>query len=187
MIAYDPICIRDYKGNIHETNSYLITHEQGVTRWFKDANGNETKSTCYPDCVYTFKQLLDDEDHQTTTDGSKCNHYIPMTIPAFHDVDSKAITSTVTYSGGVVKSNFYILSTAVDGNEVFTAIGQHNGVGNTASDKNETIVGPGYREAQLTVDVRATHGELTGKTVTVRLSNGDVYTINGDTGIVTKQ
>ena len=185
MIAYDPICIRDYKGNIHETNSYLITHEQGVSRWFKDANGNETKSTCYPDCVYTFKQLLDDEDHQTTTDGSKCNHYIPMTIPAFHDVDSKAITSTVTYSGGVVKSNFYILSTAVDGNEVFTAIGQHNGVGNTASDKNETIVGPGYREAQLTVDVRATHGELTGKTVTVRLSNGDVYTINGDTGAVT--
>ena len=42
MIAYDPICIRSYNGTIHETNSYLITHEQGRTRWFKDANGNET-------------------------------------------------------------------------------------------------------------------------------------------------
>jgi len=187
MIAYDPIVIRDYRGNIDQDNSYLVTHEQGKERWFTDANGNETKSTCTVDYVYTFKTLLDQTDHEATTDGSKCNHYFPMTIPAFHDVNSKAVTSAVSYSGGVVKSNFYILSTSVDGNEVFTAITQHNGVNGTASDKNETIVGPGYREAQLTVDAAATHGTLTGKTITVRLSNGDVYTVNADTGAVTKQ
>ena len=110
-----------------------------------------------------------------------------MTIPAFQNVDSQAVTSTVTYSKGVVKSNFYILSTAVDGNEVFTAVGQHNGVNETSTYKDETIVGDGYREAQLSVTLADAHGDITGKTVTVRLSNGDRYTIDGTTGAVTKQ
>ena len=53
--------------------------------------------------------------------------------------------------------------------------------------KDETIVGSGYREAQLSVTLADAHGDITGKTVTVRLSNGDRYTIDGTTGAVTKQ
>ena len=122
-----------------------------------------------------------------TTDG-KCaeSHYYPTSIRAFHDVDNAAVTSNVTYANGTVKSNFYILSTTVDGNEVFTAICQHNGVLETSSYKNETLVGPGYREAQLSVNLADVHGDVSGKTVTVRLSNGDTYTVNGSTGAVTK-
>lgn len=174
MIAYDPICIRDYRGNISATNSYIITHEQGRSK-------NST-TTCYPDCVYTFEALTSDSTHGTGTDGSECKHYMPMTIPAFHDVNNDAVTSEVTYSNGVVKSNFYIVSTTVDGNEEFTAIGQHNNV-----TPDNTWVGTGYREAQLTVDAAAVHGDVTGKTITVRLSNGDVYTVNAGTGAVTKK
>ena len=188
MIAYDPICIYTFntKTNtyvIDETNSYLITHEQGNSK-----SGYNT--TCNWNRVLTFQALLDHNDHVNNNDendkGVNCAHYFPVTLPAFHNTDSAAVTSNVTYSGGVVKSNFFIISTTVDGNEVFTAIGQDNGVNNTASDKKETIVGPGYREAQLSVELAKAHGDVTGKTITVRLSNGDIYTVNADTGVATK-
>lgn len=179
MVAYDPICIRKYNGSIDETNSYLITHEQGGTP------KNEYTS-CNWDRVLGFKDLVDlNTSHKSDGTGG-CYHYYPTTIPAFHNVDNAAVTSHVTYAGGVVKSNFYILSTSVDGNEVFTAICQHNGLKDTATDKTETLVGPGYREAQLSVNLADVHGDVTGKTVVVRLSNGDTYTVDGTTGAVTK-
>ena len=186
MIAYDPICIRNYRGVIDETNSYLITHEQGSSSSGTDENGVEWSSTCHVNRVHTFESLLDESDHNATPGGSKCNHYYPMTLPAFHNTDSAAVTSYVTYKDGVVKSNFFIISTTVDGNEVFTAVSQKNGVNSTATNKNETIVGDGYREAHLQEDMVKTHGDVTGKTITVRLSNGDIYTVNADTGAVTK-
>ena len=181
MIAYDPICIRKYNGTIDENNSYLITHEQG------GAAKNEY-TTCNWDRVLTFEELVNMPTSHTTDGTCAKSHYYPTSIRAFHDVDNAAVTSNVTYANGTVKSNFYILSTTVDGNEVFTAIGQHNGILDTSSYKNETLVGPGYREAQLEVNVLTAHGleSLADKTVTVRLSNGDTYTINGDTGAVTK-
>lgn len=179
MIAYDPICIRKFNGAIDAENSYLITHEQGGT-------AKNDYTTCNWDRVLGFQNLVDEEASHNSDGTGGCNHYYPMTIPAFHNVDNAAVTSHVTYSGGVVKSNFYILSTTVDGNEVFTAIGQHNGVKDTTTDKNETIVGPGYREAQLSVNLAQVHDDVAGKTVTVRLSNGDTYTVDGSTGAVTK-
>ena len=181
MLAYDPIVIRNYRGVIDQNNSYLITHEQGKTRWFTGEDGNDTKSTCAPNKVYTFKTLMDEADHKETSNGSKCQHYMPMTIPAFHDVDSKAVTSTVTYSKGVVKSNFYILSLTVDGNEKFVSIGQHQTTNST------TRVGDGYRDAHIQETVSKYFDDVTGKTITVKLSNGDVYTVDADSGKVTKQ
>ena len=172
MIAYDPICIRNYQGVIDPTNSYLITHEQG--------NSKNEYTTCNPDRVLTFEALTSDSTHGTGTDGSNCKHYFPMTLPAFHDVNSKAVASTVTYKDGVVKSNFVIVSTEVDGNEVFTAIGQHNNI-----TPDNTYVGEGYREAHIQEDMVKTHGDLTGKTIRVNLSNGDIYDINADTGVAT--
>ncbi len=182
MIAYDPICIHRYETTedgkiidvIDPTNSYLITHEQGGT---KKPNVN---TTCHWDRVLTFEELTSDSTHGTGKDGSNCKHYMPMTLPAFHDVDNKAVTSTVTYKGGVVKSNFVIVSTEVDGKEVFTAIGQHNNI-----TPDNTYVGEGYREAHIQEDMVKTHGDLTGKTIRVNLSNGDIYEINADTGVVT--
>ena len=182
MIAYDPICIRTYNGTIDDTNSYLITHEQGGT-----AKNNYT--SCNWDRVLTFSKLVNGAESVHASDGTgACRHYYPMTIPAFHDVDNAAVTSNVTYKNGVVKSNFYILSTAVDGDEKFTAICQNNGVKDTGTNKSETLVGPGYREAQLEINVLTAHSleSLEGKTVTIRLSNGDIYTVNGSTGAVTK-
>ena len=73
-----------------------------------------------------------------------------------------------------------IVSTEVDGNEVFTAIGQHNNI-----TPDNTYVGEGYREAHIQEDMVKTHGDLTGKTIRVKLSNGDIYDINADTGAVT--
>ena len=178
MIAYDPICIRNYKGEISETNSYLITHEQGGT-------AKNDYTTCNWDRVLTFANLVAEDKHNPEN-STACRHYFPMTIPAFHNVDNAAVTSNVTYANGVVNSNFYILSTTVDGVEKFTAICQNNGVNDTASDKTETLVGPGYREAQLSVKLADFHGDVSGKNVTVRLSNGDTYTVNGSTGAVTK-
>ena len=179
MIAYDPICIRKYNGSIDETKSYLITHEQG-------GKAKNEYTTCNWDRVLTFKELVAMPTSHTTDGNCTESHYYPTSIRAFHDVDNAAVTSNVTYANGTVKSNFYILSTTVDGNEVFTAIGQHNGVLETSSYKNETLVGPGYREAQLSVNLADVHGDVSGKTVTVRLSNGDTYTVNGSTGAVTK-
>ena len=186
MIAYDPICIRNYRGTIHATNSYIITHEQGHSSSGTDANGVKWSSTCSADLVYTFEALTDDADHTANkAEGytcGKCAHYIPMTLPAFHDVDSKVVTSTLTCSSkGVLKSNFHIQSTTVDGVERYTNIGQHNNTNAT------TRVGAGYRDCHLQEDLTAIYGDLTGKTVTVRLSNGDLYTVNGDTFAVTKK
>ena len=182
MVAYDPICIRNYKGVIDENNSYLITHEQGGTP-------KNDYTSCNWDRVILFKNLVNISTATHSSDGTGgCAHYYPTSIRAFHDVDNAAVTSNVTYANGTVKSNFYILSTTVDGNEKFTAICQNNGVKDTASDKTETLVGPGYREAQLEINVLTDHGleSLEGKTVTVRLSNGDIYTVDGSTGAVTK-
>ena len=179
MIAYDPICIRNYRGDIYIKKSYIITHEQG------GAAKEGYNTTCNWDRVMTFNDLLDDDDHKnnnsTENPGVNCAHYFPTSINAFHDVDSKAVTSDVTCSGGVVKSNFYIVSTTVEGSdEVFTAIGQHRSLNAT------NYVGSGYRDAHVKVDLAATHGDVTGKTVTVRLSNGDIYTVDGTTGAATK-
>lgn len=186
MIAYDPICIRNYRGTIHATNSYFITHEQGNSSSGTDANGVKWSSTCYADRVLTFETLADDADHTANkAEGytcGKCAHYIPMTLPAFHDVDSKVVNSTLTCSSkGVLKSNFHIQSTTVDGVERYTNVSQHNNTNAT------TRVGAGYRDCHLQEDLTAIYGDLTGKTVTVRLSNGDLYTVNGDTFAVTKQ
>ena len=179
MIAYDPICIRNYKGDIYIKKSYIITHEQG------GAAKEGYNTTCNWDRVMTFNDLLDDDDHKnnnsTENPGVNCSHYFPTSINAFHDVDSKAVTSYVTYSGGVVNSNFYIVSTkVVGGNEVFTAIGQHRNLNHT------NYVGSGYRDAHVRVDLAATHGDLTDKEVIVLLSNGDTYTVNCNTGEVAK-
>ena len=179
MIAYDPICIRNYAGTIQENVSYIITYEQGHGTSGTD-NGVEWSSTCHVDRVLSFETLLDEADHKATPDGTACQHYYPMTLPAFHDVDNKAVTSNVTYAKGVVKSNFYIISTTVDGVERFTSVGQHQTTNST------TRVGSGYRDAHVQEDLTAIYGDLTGKTITVRLSNGDIYTVNADTGAVTK-
>ena len=179
MIAYDPICIRDYRGNIHETNSYLITHEQGSSSSGTE-NGVKWSSTCSANKVYTFETLTSDSTHGTGTNGNKCKHYFPASINAFHNVDNKAVTSTVTYSKGVVKSNFYIVSLTMDGVETFPSIGQHSSLNTT------TRVGDGYRDAHIQEDLNKIYGDITGKTVTVLLSNGDTYTVNGTTGAVTK-
>lgn len=174
MVAYDPICIRDYKGTIDENNSYIITHEQG-----RSSSGDGWSSTCYANCVYTFDVLYNYENYASGI-GSR-GYYMPMTIPAFHDVNSKAVTSTLTYSGGVIKSNFYISSVVMDGNEVFPAIGQHSTANST------TRVGTGYRDAHLQENLTTIFGDITGKTVTVKLANGDIYTVDGTTGAVAKQ
>jgi len=178
MVAYDPICIRGYdatkeKDVIDATNSYIITHEQG-----RSSSGDGWSSTCYANCVYTFDVLYNYENY-TSGIGSR-GYYMPMTIPAFHDVNSKAVTSTVTYNDGVVKSNFYISSVVMDGQEVFPAVGQHSTANST------TRVGTGYRDAHLQENLNTIFGDITGKTVTVKLANGDVYTVDGTTGAVTK-
>lgn len=188
MIAYDPICIYSFDADqktyvIDPQNSYIITHEQGSNSSGVDENGVAWSSTCYANCVYTFAALTDDADHATYSAEhacGKCAHYLPTSIAAFHDVNSKAVTSTVTYTNGVVKSNFYIVSTTVDGVERFTNVGQHQTTNST------TRVGSGYRDAHVQENLTEIYGDLTGKTVTVLLSNGDTYTVNGDTGTVTK-
>lgn len=186
MVAYDPICIRNYRGVISATNSYFITHEQGNSSSGTDANGVKWSSTCYADRVLTFQDLADNADHTANkAEGytcGKCAHYIPMTLPAFHDVNSKAVTSTLTCSSkGVLKANYHIQSTTVDGVERYTNVSQHSTLSST------TRVGAGYRDCHLQEDLTAIYGDLTGKTVTVRLSNGDLYTVNGDTFAVTKK
>ena len=183
MVAYDPICIYTYNVEadgyyeIDGENSYIITHEQGRSSSGTD-NGVAWSSTCYANCVYTFDVLYNYKNYSSGI-GSR-GYYMPMTLPAFHDVDNDAVTSTVTYSDGVVKSNFYILSTTVDGNEVPTSVGQHSSTNTT------TRVGEGYRDAHVQEDVAAAHGDLTGKTITVLLSNGDTYTVDAATGTVKK-
>ena len=178
MIAYDPICIRNYRGTIDGANSYLITHEQG-------GSAKNEYTTCHPDRVLAFNStaLIDDDDHKNKNEDGKgvsCSHYFPVSIKAFHDVDSKAVTSTVTYADGIVKSNFYILSLTVDGVETFPSISQH-------STLNASLrVGEGYRDAHVKEDLNKIYGNITGKTVTVKLSNGDTYTVNCDAGTVTK-
>ena len=182
MVAYDPICIYTYDADakkyvIDGENSYIVTHEQGRSSSGTD-NGVEWTSTCYANCVYTFDMLYNYQNYASGI-GSR-GYYMPMTLPAFHSKNNNAVTSIVSYSDGVVKSNFYILSTTVDGNEVSTSVGQHSSTNTT------TRVGDGYRDAHVQEDVAAVHGDLTGKTVTVHLSNGDVYTVDGSTGTVKK-
>lgn len=184
LIAYDPITIRNWKGEIQADLSYIITHEQG-----RGSSGSNWKSDCYANCLYTFEQLTYDREWGTGI-GVR-GHYMPMTLPVFHDVNSKAANtnevtnSYIKWENGAIKSNFYILSTKVgDAPEVFTGVTQHQSTttldanGNTVP--NPTYVGHGYRDARVEVtlaELTEAHGDVAGQTVTVKLSNGYIGTV----------
>lgn len=184
MIAYDPITIRNWKGVIQADLSYIITHEQG-----RGSSGSNWKSDCYANCLYTFEQLTYDREWGTGI-GVR-GHYMPMTLPVFHDVNSKAAdtdqttNSYIKWENGAIKSNFYILSTKVgDAPEVFTGVTQHQSTTTLdASGKevaNPTYVGHGYRDARVEVtlaELIEAHGDVAGQTVTVKLSNGYIGTV----------
>ena len=114
-----------------------------------------------------------------------------MSINAFQEdsaTKTQAATSSVTYVDGVVSSNFYIVSTTVGDNEVFTAIAQHkhqNAINKDGTRKND-YTGTGYRDAQLNVTLADAHGDLTGKSVVVLLSNGDKWTVDCTANTVTQ-
>ena len=197
MIAYDPIVIRAARGGVWSSSenkivvnsetiksklSYVVTHEQGRGTWGGSSlMGTKWYSDCFANCVYTFEQLTFDDS--SLTDIGVRGHYVPMTLPVFHDVNSKAANtnevtnSYIKWENGAIKSNFYILSTQVgDEAEVFTGVTQHQ---TTATDSS--YVGHGYRDARVEVtmdELIAAHGaDVAGKTVTVKLSNGYTGTV----------
>ena len=192
MIAYDPVVIRESDGDIDPNRSYFITHEQGRTSYsvgYTHYAGSRSgwKSDCTVNCLYTFDMLTEYGSKYTSTVDNNWaigapGHYMPVSIAAFQEENlgnAQAVTSSVTYHDGVVSSNFYIVSTAVDGNEVFTAATQHKhekAINKKGESKND-YTGNGYRDAQLDVNLAETHGDLTDKAVVVRLSNGDEWTV----------
>lgn len=204
MIAYDPIVIMNANGVVDLDKSYFITHEQGrgsyeagfVSKELADKYSWVTakgwKSDCAANCLYTFRQLTEYTGMTTGTWGiGTAGHYMPMTLPAFHDVNSKAAdtdqvtNSYIKWENGAIKSNFYILSTQVGGEpEVFTGVTQHQSTTKLDADGNEvanpTYVGHGYRDARVEVTMEElieAHGDVAGQTVTVKLSNGYTGTV----------
>ena len=196
MIAYDPIVIMNANGVVDLDKSYFITHEQGrgsyeagfVSQELADKyswiSAKGWKSDCTVNCLYTFRQLTEYSGMTTGTWGiGTAGHYMPVTLPVFHDVNSKAANtnevtnSYIKWENGAIKSNFYILSTQVgDEAEVFTGVTQHQ---TTATDSS--YVGHGYRDARVEVtmdELIAAHGaDVAGKSVTVKLSNGYTGTV----------
>lgn len=154
----DAVVIRNYKGVMDLDKSYIVTAEQGGsggTRTGTTADGKTWKSTCCVDEVNSFNTLF---DVNATTNYSKT--FFPITCTALQVEDTPAAKVTVSMTSGVVKSNFHIVGTAVNDEQmVYTQIAQS-----------------GHRNALNSVTVANAHPTVAaGDTVKVLLANGETY------------
>ena len=155
----DAVTILNYQGAVDLDKSYIITAEQGGsgtgTRKGVTADGKNWTSSCCVDRKNSFNMLY----KEGTTDAYP-GIFFPITCAALHQVDTPAAIATCSMSGGVVTSNFHIVSTTVGGETVYTKIAQS-----------------GHRDACTNLTVKTAHPNVkTGDKVQVKLSNGDVYT-----------
>ena len=134
--------------------SYIVTAEQGggghPNYSGVDENGKRWRSSCCVDRMTTFADM-------TTNTISP---WFPITCDALHDADSAKTTATCKLQSGKVTSNFHIVSTTVNGETVYTGIAM-----------------VGHRNPVTTITLADVHAGITaGDTVTVKLSNGEIYT-----------
>ena len=182
----DAVVIRKYNGAVDANLSYIITAEQGGTG--ADSDGinrysyttsetynlgsfnytltvHQWRSTCCVDRKYTFAALLKDADAAGATSWK----YFPITCDALRNVDSPAAVATIDMdASGKVSSNFFIISTTVNGETVYCNMEQN-----------------GYRGHKVGVTLSSVHSNVAeGDAVTVQLSNGKTYTgVYGTAGL----
>ena len=176
LLSYDPVVIRDPAGKVDAHKSFFITIEQGDGFFTSKTLDNCTRPDLEEPINYSWRvdfrhgfwNLL---HHDHFTDKAQhravvgCGyHYLPITMRALQEVDTPAVTPRVWLEGAVVRSNFYIISTQVEGAPVYTHVAQH---------------WEDYRKDPVTaVDLAAVHNLTPGiYEAKIQLSNEQIETV----------
>lgn len=153
----DAVVIRNYQGVMDLDKSYIVTAEQGGgggTRNGTTADGKSWTSTCCVDEVNSFNTLFG----STTAEYPSC--FFPITCAALQDENTPAATVTISMKDGIVSTNFQIIGSALNNEEMVYAQIQQSG----------------HRSAYNSLTVAEVHADVkTGDTVKVLLSNGQTY------------
>lgn len=86
MVAQDSVVIRNAKGSIYSSKSYILTHEQGDGLYDRAT----TNSSWRINYKYTFYELMYGKSR------SSGKGYLPVTLKAYHD-ESVPVMSTAPY------------------------------------------------------------------------------------------
>lgn len=176
LLSYDPVVIRDAEGRIDGKKSYFITIEQGDGFFDSKTEDNYLRTDLTEPINYSWRidfqhgfwNLL---HHDSFTDNAQhravigCGyHYLPITMQALQEEDTPAVVPRVWLEGTAVRSNFYIISTQVEGEPVYTHVAQH---------------WEDYRKDPVTaVDLAKAHALKPGTyTARVKISNEQIVTL----------